>query len=159
MKQFTCRYPFDNKKYEVKIVNPSGDFAHENYPESKYAKDFVLPLGTPVLAARRGFVNLAKYDSDVHYSSTEVKDLTMPEKRELANKYTNLVGIDHKDGALTEYAHLAKRRAVSEGQNVEEGELIGYVGLSGITDLPHLHFNAFKIENGKGISIPVEFIE
>jgi murein DD-endopeptidase MepM/ murein hydrolase activator NlpD len=155
--KFICRYPFDNKRYEVKIVNPSGDFAHEKYPESKYAKDFVLPLGTPVLAVRRGFVNLAKYDSDIHYSSSEVKDLTMPEKRELANKYTNLVGINHKDGTFAEYAHLAKKEVVSEWQDVEEGEVIGYVGLSGITDFSHLHFNAFKIKNVKVISIPVKF--
>jgi murein DD-endopeptidase MepM/ murein hydrolase activator NlpD len=153
-----CRYPFpENVKFEA--VEPKGDFAHENFPESMYAKDFVLPLEAPVLAVKKGIVILSRYDSDVHFSTTEVEPLSIDERIDLATKYTNLVGIDHKDGTLTEYAHLAKRRAVSEGQNVEEGELIGYVGLSGITDLPHLHFNAFKIENGKGISIPVEFIE
>jgi len=154
-----CRYPFDNKKYEVKIKNPTGEFAHENFPESRYAVDFVLPLGTPVLAVRKGVVITAKYDSDVHYSSTEVRDLSMGERIDLANEYTNLIGIDHRDGTFTEYAHLAKKEVVSNGQNVEEREIIGYVGLSGITDFSHQHFNPFKIENRKGISIPVRFIE
>lgn len=157
MKQFTCRYPFDTNKYKIDIKRPEGEYAHENFPESRYAKDFALPLGAPVLAVKKGEIILAKYDSDVHFSTREIGHLSMNEIFDLVAEYTNLVGIDHKDGTYTEYAHLAKRRVVSEKQSVEEGEVIGRVGLYGITDLKHLHFNAFKIENGKGISIPVKF--
>jgi len=43
---------------------------------------------------------------------------------------------------------------VKEGQAVKTGELLGYTGLSGCMSAPHLHLNVFKIENGKGISVP-----
>ncbi|NIM47542.1 MAG: peptidoglycan DD-metalloendopeptidase family protein [Candidatus Aenigmarchaeota archaeon] len=153
-----CRYPFDTKEHEVEIVNPGGEFAHENFPKSKYATDFVLPLGAPVLAAHEGTVMSAKHDSDVHLSPAEVKHLTIDEKINLASKYANLVEIRHKDGFFTEYAHLTKREVVSE-EDVKEGDVIGYVGMSRITSLSYLHINAFKMENEKPISIPVKFIE
>jgi murein DD-endopeptidase MepM/ murein hydrolase activator NlpD len=156
MEEFICRYPFDVKKYEVKILKPKGEFAHENFPESKYAVDFELPLGVPVSAVKKGVVSLVRCDSGIYCSTSELKGLTEVEKKELANRFTNIVGIRH-NGIFTEYAHLAKERVVSENQSVEEGEAIGYVGMSGITDLFHLHFNACKIENRKGISIPVKF--
>jgi murein DD-endopeptidase MepM/ murein hydrolase activator NlpD len=158
MEEFVCRYPFDTKKYEVKILKPKGEFAHENFSESRYAVDFALPLGAPVLAVKKGVIILAKYDSDTHYSTTEVKDLTEAEKREIANRYTNIVGIKH-NGVFTEYAHLAKNRVVSEEQSVEEGEVIGYIGRYGIIDLDHLHFNAFTNESNIVRSIPVRFIK
>jgi murein DD-endopeptidase MepM/ murein hydrolase activator NlpD len=158
MEEFICSYPFDVKKYDVKIFKPEGELAHENFPESRYAIDFRLPLGAPVLAVKKGVVSLVRCDSDVYFSTSEVKDLTELEKRELANRFTNVIGIRHNE-IFTEYAHLAKNRVVSKNQSVEEGEAIGYIDMSGITDISHLHFNACKIENKKGISIPVRFSE
>jgi len=154
-----CRYPFDNKEYGVRRAIPREEFAHENFPESKYATDFILPLETPVLVAHEGTVVLAKYDSDVNLSPLETKSLSKKEKVELAAKHVNLVGICHKDGFFTEYAHLAKKEVVSKGEGVNKGDTIGYVGMSGLTDLTHLHFNAFVIENEKGRSIPVKFVK
>lgn len=159
MEEFICRYPFDVKKFKVKILKPRGDFAHENFPESRYAVDFELPLGTPVLAVRKGIVILTKHDSDGCYPTSKVRNLTVAEMKELVNLSTNLVGIDHRNGIFTEYAHLAKDQVVSREHSVEKGEVIGYIGKSGLMNESHLHFNACKIENRKGISIPVKFYQ
>lgn len=153
-----CRYPFDTKKYKIKIESPTGEFAHENFPESRYAVDFILPLGTPVLDVRDGIVVSAKHDSDINLSTKEVESLSINEKIFLANRYTNLVTLDHGDGILTEYCHLSKRKILSWEQSVKEGEVIGYTGRSGFMDRDHLHFNAFMTRNFTVKSIPVEFI-
>ena len=53
--------------------------------------------------------------------------------------YGNSIMIDHGGGMVTLYAHQS-RFAVSNGQKVNAGQLIGYVGTSGISTGPHLHF-------------------
>lgn len=159
MKEFICRYPFNIKRYEIKILKPEGEFAHENFPESRYAVDFKLPLGTPVLAVKKGTVIIVKHDSDVYFRPKQLSGIKMHEIMNLAVKSLNYIGIDHGNGTFTEYCHLSKRKVVLENQSVEEGDVIGYTGKSGIMDLYHLHFNACKIENKKGVSIPVGFVK
>lgn len=53
--------------------------------------------------------------------------------------YGNLVLIDHNDGVVTAYAHQS-RMAVGSGQSVSQGATIGYVGSTGNSTGPHLHF-------------------
>ena len=53
--------------------------------------------------------------------------------------YGNYVVINHGDGTTTTYAHMSKR-AVSVGDVVRQGETIGYIGSTGISTGPHLHF-------------------
>jgi len=50
-----------------------------------------------------------------------------------------MVEVDHGDNILTRYAH-ASRVAVSLGEQVSPGQVIGYIGLTGNTTGPHLHF-------------------
>lgn len=57
--------------------------------------------------------------------------------------YGNLVIINHKGGVKTYYGHNAKN-TVLEGDIIEEGTIIGYVGMTGRTTGPHLHFEVRK---------------
>ena len=153
-----CRYPFDTKKYKIIEAQPQGEYAHSNYPESRFAVDFILPLKTPVLAVKEGIIIAAKHDSEKHYNPIQL-NMSTDEMREVGIKSLNIVGIDHGNGAITEYAHLSTKKVVSVGQKINEGQIIGYTGRSGLMDADHLHFNAFTKENDVVRSIPVEFME
>ena len=79
--------------------------------------DIGAPMGTPIKAAASGTVLVASYNGG----------------------YGNLVVIDHGNGIATAYAHQSQI-AVSVGQNVSQGQVIGYVGSTGFSTGPHLHF-------------------
>lgn len=74
-------------------------------------------MGTPVLAPAQGAVILAARDG----------------------AYGNSVEINHGGGIVTKYGHM-QRWAVQLGQWVKRGEIIGYIGMSGRTTGPHLHY-------------------
>jgi murein DD-endopeptidase MepM/ murein hydrolase activator NlpD len=80
--------------------------------------DFPAPLGTRIGAAGRGVVKFAGWNS---------------------GGYGNLVVVSHRLGFETWYAHQS-RIAVRAGQAVTGGSLIGYVGSTGHSTGPHLHF-------------------
>jgi len=52
----------------------------------------------------------------------------------------NLVEINHGNGVITVYGHLLKKGSVKRGQAVKRGDIIGYVGNSGRSTGPHLHY-------------------
>ena len=79
-------------------------------------------IGTPIYAAEDGKV-IAKGD-DGRYA------------------YGRCVAIDHKNGLVTLYAHLS-RVAVSSGQIVGKGTVIGYMGSTGFSTGPHVHFTVY----------------
>jgi len=56
--------------------------------------------------------------------------------------YGRMIAIEHGQGFLTRYAHLSGF-AVAEGQSVQRGQVIGYVGLSGRSTGPHLHYEVW----------------
>lgn len=118
-----------------------GPFVCVTSPEShistfKWAVDFLVPDGTPVLAAYAGEV------VEVQEHSNEWGD--DPEYRDLLNYMTIL----HRNGERTQYCHLAQN-SVSEsgikiGNRVKQGQQIAIVGKTGWTDRDHLHFLAFR---------------
>jgi murein DD-endopeptidase MepM/ murein hydrolase activator NlpD len=52
------------------------------------------------------------------------------------------VGLDHGQGVTSSYIHLSKT-AVKEGQKVKQGEIVGYVGSTGFSTAPHLHWGLY----------------
>ncbi|MDH3687117.1 MAG: M23 family metallopeptidase [Myxococcales bacterium] len=95
-----------------------------------YAWDFVLPEGTPVLAARPGVV-------------VQVIDRFEGRAKTKVDPKQNIVTIEHEDGTTAVYAHLQRGIPVEVGQPVALGETIAYSGSTG-TDVFHLHFEVTK---------------
>ena len=84
--------------------------------------DYAAPVGTPVWAAASGVVSF----------------------RGPAGGAGNLVMIRHQDGIETAYMHLSKFASIKVGQRVEAKTVIGYVGTTGLSTGPHLHFGVKK---------------
>jgi murein DD-endopeptidase MepM/ murein hydrolase activator NlpD len=94
--------------------------------------DFTAPVGTDIYATGDGKV------VNIEFSR---------------RGYGNLVEIDHGFGYRTVYAHLSKMN-VKMGQKVSRGEVIGFVGNTGKSTAPHLHYEVRK--NGKAVD-PINF--
>ncbi|PIR97828.1 MAG: hypothetical protein COT89_02880 [Candidatus Colwellbacteria bacterium CG10_big_fil_rev_8_21_14_0_10_42_22] len=90
--------------------------------------DIGAPTGTEVRAAANGKVVRVDYNG-------------------LYYQYGNYVLIDHQNGLSTLYAHLS-RTTVSTGESVGQGDLIGYVGSTGFSTGPHLHFGLYATPSG-----------
>lgn len=84
--------------------------------------DFSAPTGTPIYATGDGKVSTYK--------------------RSRAG-YGNHIVIDHGYGYQTLYAHMSKVD-VKRGQKVKRGDVIGYIGSSGRSTAPHLHYEVIK---------------
>lgn len=106
-------------------------FGPRNHPILKTVRlhkgvDWAAPTGTPVQAAFAGTVVFAGDGAG----------------------YGNLVKIKHADGRESRYAHMSAF-ATSTGARVQAGEVIGYVGTTGRSTGPHLHFELYQ--NGTAI--------
>lgn len=106
------------------------------HPILKYRKmhngmDFTAPRGAAIYATGDGIVKRAVRSST----------------------FGNLIIIDHGFGYETYYAHLSKYE-VKKGQKVTRGDIIAYVGNTGLSAGPHLHYEVHK--NGKAIN-PINF--
>ena len=113
--------------YGYRIHPISGKYSFHN------GVDLPAPQGTAIYASRSGYVSVATW-SDV---------------------YGYYVTINHMDGYSTMYAHMTKY-SVSPGQYVEKGQTIGYVGSTGYSKGPHLHFTIYY--NGSTVN-PAEYIK
>ncbi|WP_169566558.1 M23 family metallopeptidase [Sneathiella limimaris] len=97
-----------------------------------------MEKGVPVVAAADGRVfNLRKNVPDQYFS-----DYSKAKQREVYSEgLGNVVILHHGGGWNTFYAHLKRDSIqVTKGQSVSKGQILGYVGMSGLTDFPHLHF-------------------
>lgn len=111
----------------------------------RYSLDFAMPEGTPVLASRPGIV---LYIQDGFTEGGPDPDLL---------ERANLVVIAHRDGSMASYGHLAPGVAVSRGQHVGEGELLGRSGSTGFAGRPHLHFHVgLRLLRDPGRTIPIK---
>ena len=119
-----------NTAYEVKLSNCGGSFHAADRPD-RYAIDFDMPIGTCITAARAGNVQL------IYEQGVDGED---PDQN-------NVVIINHGDGTFAQYMHLTlKGSRVSLGQRVEQGDLIGLSGSTGLAGYPHLHFVVTKVD-------------
>jgi len=73
---------------------------------------------------------------------------------EYANDYGNYVIVRHKHGYYTRYAHML-RYNVQVGQRVQQGEIIGFIGSTGISTGPHLHY---EVHIGSDVVDPYRYI-
>lgn len=118
-----------------------GTISHQSEP-ARYALDFQLEVGDPVHAARDGIVVRA-VDWFCQAGGPEM----------IAR--VNLIIVLHADGTMGHYVHLAHRGVlVKEGDRVARGQHIGFVGMTGYTSGPHLHFVVMR---ERDVAIPVRF--
>lgn len=90
-----------------------------------WGMDFTAPRGTPVYASGDGVVLRADSNS---------------------SGYGKHIRIDHGYGYISLYAHLYKYN-VRKNQKIKRGEIIGFVGSTGRSEAPHLHYEVFKDKN------------
>jgi murein DD-endopeptidase MepM/ murein hydrolase activator NlpD len=96
-------------------------------PRFHYGMDFTAPTGTDVFATGNGIVKEIGRDGG----------------------YGNIVVIDHGYGYETLYGHLLRSR-VKVGQQINRGDVIGFIGSSGASTAPHLHYEVMK--NGQKVN-------
>ena len=112
----------------------SSSFGMRKHPILGYNKmhrgtDFAAPSGTPIMASGSGTVTRARW----------------------CGGGGNCVKIKHNSTYETIYAHMkAFAKGVKEGRKVKQGQIIGYVGSTGLSTGPHLHYEV--IVNGKKVN-------
>ncbi len=109
-----CRY--------VRLTSPYGWRIHPVYGDRRFHSgvDLAADTGTPIYATRSGTVTKATYNNSSGYYVT----------------------INHGDGFSSSYLHMT-HYIVSVGDRVSAGQVIGYVGSTGTSTGPHLHFTIY----------------
>ncbi len=97
------------------------------YSRMHKGTDFGAPMGSPILASAAGTVSFAGWHGG----------------------HGNYVMIQHGRGIATAYAHMSKF-AVKPGSHVNQGQVIGYVGSTGMSTGPHLHYEVWV--NGQAVN-------
>ena len=118
-----------------KITGETTGYCGSGNPHS--GMDFAAPTGTPIYAAHDGVI-VKTYDNGTNcYGSCNS---------------TQAVGIgfkiDNQDGTVSMYMHMSKRENLSRGTSVKAGQLLGYVGNTGSSTGPHLHYGMSSSTNG-----------
>ncbi len=138
-------FPFPPDPPRELIQGVDGRFSHQG--PNRFAFDFAMPPGTPVLAAREGTVIEVIDGFDEGGPSPRFRGRS------------NAVLVVHADGTWAAYAHLARGIPVRVGDRVARGQEIGRSGRSGYVVEPHLHFAvwAFDPREQKAETIPIRF--
>ena len=111
------------EKYETGLTNCSSSYHRAGEPD-QYAFDFDMPVGTEFTAVRSGTVYRVVEDQPSNGGGVG-----------------NYVIIDHGDGTYALYYHSPQDGIdVAEGDTVEQGDVLGISGRSGLAGYPHLHF-------------------
>jgi murein DD-endopeptidase MepM/ murein hydrolase activator NlpD len=116
----------------AKITSSFGPRLHPilGYNRMHQGLDYGAPKGTPILAAGDGVVKCVK---------------------NLSRGYGKHIQIKHTNSYETLYAHLSRFASnVAPGSKVKQGQVIGYVGATGLASGPHLHYEVIK--DGKKVN-------
>ena len=134
---FAYHLPFAAGKSYAVIQGYHGELSHKD----RCAIDFGMPFGTPIHAIRDGEVVVVTEKFPDHAGGSAGLDYVGS---------ANEVQIDHADGTTAAYVHLKMNgSAVKLNQKVKAGDLIGYVGNSGSSTVPHLHLEVRDTQTGK----------
>jgi murein DD-endopeptidase MepM/ murein hydrolase activator NlpD len=112
----------------------SSSFGNRKHPILGYTKlhtgtDFAAPSGTPIMASGSGTVTRARW----------------------CGGGGNCIKIKHNSTYQTVYAHMKSfAKNIREGKKVRQGQVIGYVGSTGMSTGPHLHYEV--IVNGRKVN-------
>ena len=115
----------------ARLSSPFGMRKHPilGYNKKHLGTDFAAPMGTPIMASGSGTVVLAKW----------------------CGGGGNCVKIKHNSTYETVYAHMKNfAKGIRAGKKVKQGQIIGYVGSTGMSTGPHLHYEV--IVNGKKVN-------
>ncbi|MBW6401072.1 peptidoglycan DD-metalloendopeptidase family protein [Roseomonas sp. HJA6] len=118
----------------------SSGFGRRSHPVLGYNRmhqgiDFAAPSGTPVYAAGDGTIASAKREGG----------------------YGLMVRVNHPNGVQTRYAHLSRfGRSTRTGQRIRQGAVIAYVGSTGLSTGPHLHYEIAV--NGRAVN-PAQHVQ
>jgi murein DD-endopeptidase MepM/ murein hydrolase activator NlpD len=115
------RAPLEYKYISSGFTTGSRYIQAFNISTGHRAIDYAAPLGTPIRAVGDGIITYVGWNGN----------------------YGNFISIRHNGTYSTNYAHLS-RFAVSRGQKVSQGQIIGYVGSTGLSTGPHLHYEMVK---------------
>ena len=121
LRKFLLRTPIDGARL-------SSRFGMRRHPILGYNRmhqgvDFAAPTGTPIYAAGEGRVEIAKRNGG----------------------YGKYIRIRHTGEYSTAYAHLSRfAKGIAPGRRVRQGEVIGYVGTTGRSTGPHLHYEVLR---------------
>jgi len=126
--------PIYNKDLLHSITSDFGWRTHPIYKTQQFhpGMDFASEQGTPIYSTGDGLIEIAD---------------------NLAQGYGNHVVINHGFGYQTLYGHMSKI-AVHANQKINRGQLIGYVGSTGLSTGPHLHYEVIK--NGEKVN-PINY--
>lgn len=116
---------------KARISSPFGKRRHPIYKDLRihWGVDYAAPRGTAIFAAGDGVVQVAKYNGG----------------------YGNYVRIRHNSEYSTAYGHMHRfASGIKPGVRVKQGQIIGYVGNTGRSTGPHLHYEV--VRNGKRVN-------
>lgn len=139
------KLPYESRTSYYIAQGYNQTFTHNG--EFAYSIDWMMPVGTNILAARDGLVVDIKEGFDGAGLDESYR-----------NK-CNYVRIQHSDGTIAEYVHCKKDGVLVEvGDTVKAGDIIALSGNVGFSTDPHLHFNVYRIIDGKTMeTIPTNF--
>ncbi len=133
-KGYAMKKTLDRKPMSFKQARISSPFGRRFHPILRkyrvhWGVDYAAPKGTLIYAAGDGVVQMAKYNGG----------------------YGNFVKIRHNSEYSTAYGHMWKfAKGIRPGVRVKQGQVIGYVGSTGRSTGPHLHYEV--LQNGKRVN-------